>query len=126
MTGFLIDTHVLLWWADSPAKVTPEARLAMASGRNELFVSHASLWEMNIKVSRGKLQLPDTIDVLLQRARCTPLPITLEHVDAITSLPHHHRDPFDRMLIAQASTDKLTILTRDGEMQRYDVPIIAA
>ncbi len=126
MTGFLLCTHVLLWWADSPAKVTSEARIAIPSGRNELFVSHASLWEMNIKVSRGKLQLPNTTDDLLQQARCRPLPITLEHVDAIASLPHHHRDPFDRMLIVQARTEGLTLITRDREICKYDIPTIAA
>lgn len=126
MSGFLIDTHVLIWWADTPEKLSNDARVALASGRNTLFVSHASLWELNIKISRGKLSIPGSIETLLQRSRCDALAISMNHIDRIKELPHHHGDPFDRMLIAQAQCERITLVTRDRDMFRYDVPVIAA
>jgi len=126
VTGFLIDTHVMLWWATGEEKLSSKARLALGAGRNELFFSYASIWELNIKISRGRLELPESPDILLRRARCKPLPIGLEHLEAIKELPHLHRDPFDRMLIAQARVDHLTLITRDIEIQAYDVATMAA
>ena len=126
MSGYLVDTHVLLCWAASPKKLAPDARLVMASGSNELFFSYASLWEINIKIARGKLTLPESTDVMLQKSRCKPLPIAREHIALIKDLPHHHRDPFDRMLVAQAQCDGLTLITRDQEIPQYGVPTIAA
>ena len=126
MTGFIVDTHVMLWWADSEDRLTPEARLVMGAGRNELFFSIASVWELNIKMSKKQVELPDSIDVMLQRARCKLLPIAYEHAEAIKELPHLHRDPFDRMLIAQAKVTGMTLLTRDEKIHKYDVPVIAA
>ena len=98
----------------------------MASGHNPLFFSHASLWELSIKISRGKIKLPETTDVMMHKARCTPLPISVDHIDQIKLLPHHHADPFDRMLVAQAMSNHLTLITRDREILKYDVPTIAA
>ena len=126
MTGLLLDTHVLLWWAGSPKEISPEARLAIASGRNPLLFSYASIWELNIKISRGRLVLPESTEIMLQRARCHSLPITVEHIEATGTLPHHHGDPFDRMLIAQAMADRLTLVTRDRDIRKYDVPVITA
>lgn len=124
MTQYLLDTHVLLWWADNPAQLSEEARLALASGHNQLFVSHASVWEIAIKESLGKLTLPDTIESLIIRSRFTPLPISYAHIEGIKRLPHLHGDPFDRMLIAQAQAERLILITRDKNIQRYDVPIL--
>ncbi|MCA9214605.1 MAG: type II toxin-antitoxin system VapC family toxin [Planctomycetales bacterium] len=126
MTAYLVDTHVLLDWASSPDGLSPESRLVMATGRNELFFSYASLWELNIKISLGKLSLPESTDVMLQKARCKSLPILVEHIATIKDLPHHHRDPFDRMLISQAINNRMTLITRDREIRKYDVPTIAA
>ncbi len=126
MSGFLIDTHVLLWWAVSPDTLSDDARVTFASGRNALLVSHASLWELNIKISRGKLTIPESVETLLQRTRANALPISMKHIARVRELPHHHGDPFDRMLIAQAQCDQLTVVTRDRDIQRYDIPVIAA
>lgn len=126
MTGFLLDTHVLLWWAEAPERLSEGARLALASGRNPLFFSHASIWEMNLKITSGKLKLPESAAVLMQRARCSPLPIAISHLDAILDLPKIHKDPFDRLLIAQARQESLTLVTRDTEILKYDVMTIAA
>lgn len=126
MTGYLLDTHVLLWWADNPHQLSDDARLAIASGRNTLFVSHASLWELQIKISMGKLSLPSSPEELVKRSRCHLLPIAVSHINAIASLPHHHADPFDRMLLAQAKVETLTIITRDKAMKDYAVNVLAA
>lgn len=98
----------------------------MSSGHSELFFSYASLWEINIKIARGKLTLPESTDVMLQKSRCQSLPIALEHIAIIKDLPHHHRDPFDRMLVAQALCNRLTLITRDREIRNYDVLTLAA
>ncbi len=126
MSGLLLDTHVLLWWAGSPEAIKPQARLAIGSGHNSLLVSHASLWEMNIKRGVARLDTPENNGQLVRRARCDLLPISLEHIEEVTQLPHHHGDPFDRMLIAQARVENLTIITRDKEIQKYDVVTLAA
>lgn len=126
MTRFLIDTHVLLWWASDPHVLTDEARIVIAGGRNQLLFSHASFWEIAIKISNGKLRLPEPTTELIQRARCRALPITAEHIDSIVHLPHLHRDPFDRMLIAQAKVEDLVLVTRDEDILKYDIPTLAA
>lgn len=126
MTRFLLDTHVLLRWAESPQLVSHEARLTIASGRNTLFFSHASFWELHIKMALGKLTLPDSMGVLMQRARCKELPITVSHIEETARLPHIHGDPFDRMLIAQSRSDNLVLVTRDQIICKYELATIAA
>ena len=126
MSGFLIDTHVLLWWAHSPDQIDSAARLVVANGRNQIFVSLASIWEMNIKIGRGRLELPAPPSEMLRRSRFQALPIAVEHIELVRELPDYHRDPFDRMLIAQAQAMELTIITRDRTFRQYDVATIAA
>jgi PIN domain nuclease of toxin-antitoxin system len=126
VSKYLIDTHAILWWATSPHELSEQARLAMASGRNQLFVSYASLWEMAIKISQGKLNLPHPAEQLVQHARCRLLPIGMQHINLISTLPLLHRDPFDRMLVAQAKAEVLTVVTRDVEFEQYGVSILAA
>jgi len=126
MSGLLIDTHVLLWWAESPEQLSPAGSLAIASGRNQLYFSHASIWELNIKISLGRITVPEDTDSLMLRSRCNPLPIQLKHLEAIKDLPHLHGDPFDRLLIAQAREESLTLVTRDRQISKYDVPILVA
>ncbi len=126
MTGVLVDTHVLLWWADCPEQLSEEARLAIALGHSPLYLSDASLWELNIKISMGKLTLPRSTNELMMRARVNSLPIRRSHIDGILELPFHHRDPFDRLLIAQARSEKLKLVTRDANIHKYDVQTITA
>ncbi len=126
MTGFLVDTHVLLWWASSSGLLGHDARMELGSGRNQLLFSFASIWEINIKIAIGRIELPDTTDELMLRARCKPLPITLLHLNLIKDLPNIHSDPFDRMLIAQAKSDGLVLITRDSKILEYDVATLAA
>lgn len=91
-----------------------------------MLVSAVSAWEITIKKSLGKLQAPDDLLDQLARRRFTPLAVTLDHALAVGDLPDHHADPFDRLLVAQARTDRLTLVTRDQQVARYDVATLAA
>ena len=119
--NLLIDTHILLWWlADHPA-LSIEARSLISNAKNLIFVSTASVWEIIIKKSIGKLKAPDDIEKVLQENNFKELSMTLEHVLMIGNLPNHHHDPFDRMLIAQAKCNRLTLITADAKLALYDV-----
>ena len=122
----LLDTHVLLWClADSP-ELSADTRGLVIDGSNEVAVSVASAWELAIKQATGKPRAPDDLAEALEDAHLMPLPITLQHALAAGALPMHHRDPFDRMLIAQALIEGLTIVTRDVRFEPYGVPLLAA
>lgn len=121
----LLDTHVLLWWlAGDP--LSAEATRAIADPASELFVSAASLWEMSIKAGLGRLEMPEDLADVLADQSIDVLDVTGRHSFAVRHLPAHHRDPFDRMLVAQAIVERLTIVTRDDAISRYGVPIIVA
>lgn len=124
--NLLLDTHVLLWaLADDPA-LSGQARDAIVDGRNRVLVSAASAWEITIKAALGKVRAPDDLLVQLERARFEPLDVTIPHTLAVGALPGHHADPFDRLLVAQARTERLTLVTRDGDIARYDVATLPA
>jgi PIN domain nuclease of toxin-antitoxin system len=122
----LLDTHALLWWLDDPAKLSSEARAAVGSRENAVYVSAATAWEIVIKKALGKLAAPDDLAGALEACRFSPLPVTVEHAQAVRDLPLHHHDPFDRMLVAQTKVEGLTIVTRDAEVQHYSVPHLVA
>jgi PIN domain nuclease of toxin-antitoxin system len=122
----LLDTHPLLWWVQDSPDLSAQARQAIADRRNSVHVSVASLWEISIKVGKGKLDLFDEFDRTLDQEPFARLDILTPHARAVRSLPHVHGDPFDRILIAQARVEGLTLVTRDEVMQRYEVPLIAA
>lgn len=122
----LLDTHALLWWLDDHPALSPEARQAIASPRSEVFASAVTAWEIVIKKRLGKLKMPSGLDRELLSQRIAVLPITFEHALAIDRLPDHHEDPFDRMLVAQAMVEGMTLVTRDRDIQKYSVAIIEA
>ena len=126
MTGLLLDSHVFLWWAHQPDLLTPALSDALASPDNALFLSVASAWELAIKENLGKLATPRGLEETLRRHDIGLLPINLAHIDIIRSLPRHHGDPFDRLLIAQAQCEGLTLVSRDRWFQAYDVALIRA
>lgn len=123
--NLLLDTHVFLWAVDNVPRLSPKARDAIVDGNHVVFVSAATAWEISIKKAIGKLKVPDG-DYLdeLRLHRFTPLDITTEHALAVENLPFHHKDPFDRMLIAQAQVEKLTLVSHDPRMKAYAVQII--
>jgi PIN domain nuclease of toxin-antitoxin system len=122
----LLDTHVLLWWLDDPKQLSKEARGAIQNGGNPVYVSAAVAWEIAIKKALGKLDAPDDLEDVIAANRFLSLPITIPHALAVLSLPHHHRDPFDRILIAQALHEGFRLVNRDAEIAKYAVPQIVA
>ena len=120
----LLDTHVLLWALTDDPHLTADVRDLIIDGTVEVFVSAASAWEITIKQGLGKLRAPDDLPAQLVAARFEALPISVEHAVAVLDLPDHHRDPFDRMLIAQATVEALTIVTHDAQIGRYDVAVL--
>jgi PIN domain nuclease of toxin-antitoxin system len=121
----LLDTHVILWWLANEPGLAVEARSEIAQSE-AAFVSTASAWEISIKMKLGHLDAPHDLADHIARQAFTVLPIHLEHALQAGGLPWHHRDPFDRMLVAQARLENLTIVTRDPDISRYDVAVLAA
>ena len=122
----LLDTHVLLWALGNPSSLSPGARAAIETPRTPVLVSSASAWEIGVKVSLGKLRAPVDLAEQLRDKRFTPLPVSIAHGLRVGALPLHHRDPFDRLLVAQAQLEGLTIVTRDERIAAYDVETLAA
>jgi PIN domain nuclease of toxin-antitoxin system len=122
----LLDTHALLWWLEDPHLLSKEARNAVRNGKNAVYVSAAVAWEIVIKKGLGKLEVPDNLEETLAQNRFLALPILVSHALAVEKLPLHHRDPFDRMLIAQAVHEGLTLVSRDSQVRQYPVSCIAA
>ena len=122
----LLDTHVLLWWLADDRRLVRRTRQIIADPNNAIFVSAASIWEIAIKAGLGRLKVD--VDVLasgLEANGLMSLPIAAAHAAAVFHLPLLHRDPFDRMLISQARTEKLQLVTRDPQFAEYDVECIA-
>ena len=117
---------MLLWWLDDNPVLSNKARVPISDGSNLIFVSAAVIWEIRIKQSLGKLDIPPNFRQVLEQQPFELLAITTEHAHAVGALPTIHRDPFDRMLIAQAISEGFTILTRDPLFKEYKVPLIQA
>lgn len=118
---YLLDTHALIWWLSNPKMLKEAARAVIADPRHTVSVSIASIWEIGIKTSLGKLDVPDDLDEQLRIHRFEVMPITIRHVKSMKQLPWHHRDPFDRMLVAQAQVEGCAIVTRDKKLMLYDI-----
>jgi PIN domain nuclease of toxin-antitoxin system len=122
----LLDTHVFLWWLDTPRTLSPDAQEALAAAENTILVSVASAWELAIKGALGHLQFPVNVESTIDRCGFQKLGISFAHAARAGSLPRHHRDPFDRMLIAQAQSEGLTLVTRNRAFSAYGIPILQA
>lgn len=122
----LLDTHAVVWAITAPERVAPKALRLIESSENEVFVSVVSPWELAIKLSRRHIELPEIFHDTLRNGQFSLLPVKFQHTEAVASLPHHHRDPFDRMLIAQAQVEGLTLVTSDREIRRYPISIVPA
>lgn len=121
----LLDTHVLLWWL-AAEHLRPKAAAAIASADSDVWVSAATVWEMSIKAGLGKLAVPDDLSDQLTHHGFEVLPITLPHALAVRSLPPHHADPFDRMLVAQSQVEDLALVTRNANIRRYAARVLPA
>jgi PIN domain nuclease of toxin-antitoxin system len=126
----LLDTHCWLWMLAAPDRFTPEIRERLESPRTDLYLSSASVWEIVIKHALGRLVLPmrpaEYLPSRVAASRTTPLPIEHSHALRVGALPPHHRDPFDRMLVAQSQVEGLPILTADPQVAAYDVEVLRA
>jgi PIN domain nuclease of toxin-antitoxin system len=120
---FLLDTHVLLWWLANDPKLSTDMREIIINPVNNCFVSAVTIWEIAIKTSLGKLKQPDGLLVVLLDNRFQVMDISAEHCLNVGSLPWHHKDPFDRMLISQALVEGLTLISVDMKFKLYDVPL---
>ena len=126
MRRLLLDTHALLWWLSDDPTLRTEARSLINDRDNHVAVSAATVWEIAIKTSKGKLRAPDQLERAVLDAGLSPLVVTLSHAERAGKLPRLHNDPFDRLLVAQAQTEHLEILTRDPRLRAYDVRLVAA
>lgn len=126
LTNLLLDTHTLIWVFDRDPTLSKEAREAIADGQNEVFVSAVTAWEIAIKRGLKKLELRGDYQRGLKLYRFTPFAISTEHSLIVESLPTHHADPFDRLLIVQAQMENLTLVTRDARFEEYGATVIKA
>ena len=124
----LLDTHAFLWFIDGDARLSRHARALIEDPSNERLLSVGSLWEMAIKAGLGRLDLalpfPDLVERQVERNAMVVLPVLPPHLDAVASLPHHHRDPFDRLIIAQAISEDVPVVSRDGAFAAYPLPVL--
>jgi PIN domain nuclease of toxin-antitoxin system len=124
----LLDTNVFIWLNDTPHRLREKVMTVVANPDNDLFLSLTSIWEMQIKIQLGKLQLNDALPDILRTQQVDNnlqiLTINLNHIWSLENLPYHHRDPFDRLLIAQAQTEGMTLVSADGIFDLYDVDLL--
>lgn len=125
--NLLLDTHAFLWLMEAPEKLPVKILKACENPANRLFLSLASIWEMQIKIGLGKLRIKGTLSVIVSEQITSnsmePLPIQLSHLWGLSKLPSHHADPFDRLLVAQAQVEKLALVTADEAIRRYKVNV---
>ena len=126
MRRLLLDTHVLLWWLSNDPRLGADVRQLIADERNEAWVSAASAWEISIKKALGKLEAPDNLDAIVEDEGFARLAVSFFHGEQAGALPPLHRDPFDRMLIAQAQAEGLEIVTSDARIAAYGIRTVDA
>jgi PIN domain nuclease of toxin-antitoxin system len=122
--SLLLDTHILLWWLSNDPLLPTAAREAIASPESEVLISAATAWEIAIKQAAGRLDAPDDLLEAVEANDFETLPITAAHAVAAGALPPHHSDPFDRMLIAQARAENLTLISVDNRFPQYNVELL--
>lgn len=125
--NYLIDTHILIWHAENNPALKPAVLALLDDLNNQIFVSHASLWEISIKTSLGKLHLGFPVSHLavgLEKNGFSLLPFDFRHYEALSTMPFHHNDPFDRMIIAQAQTEQFEVITHDEKFGLYPVRVV--
>ncbi len=124
----LLDTHAFLWWIGDDPRLPPKARKLISGGRNEVFLSAASAWELAIKTSIGRLRLAENLEEFVTEHLAVNgfqvLPVHLRHALRVSTLPDHHGDPFDRILVAQAQAEDLVLVSGDEQIARYAVRVV--
>lgn len=121
----LLDTHLILWWMNGEAsRISEKALAALGSEDMEPVVSAVAIWEAAIKRRLGKLEVPGDMLTQIERSGVELLPVTVRHADFVSSLPAHHEDPFDRLLISQAMVEGMALASADEVLRRYDVELV--
>ncbi len=120
----LLDTHAALWWLSDDERLGKAAADHLADAASHVLLSAAVVWEVAIKRSLGKLVAPDEFAATLIGGGARPLPVSLDHAAAVGDLPWHHRDPFDRLLVAQATIERAVVVSRDEAFLAYGVPVV--
>lgn len=124
----LLDTHTLLWWHDNPKELSSKALDAIQNEENEVFISVVNAWEMQIKSQLNRLSLSrgleEIFNIEMNDNAFSLLTVELSHVYTLKTIPLHHNDPFDRLLISQARAEDLTVVSTDGEFKKYDVTLL--
>ncbi|MBN9542883.1 MAG: type II toxin-antitoxin system VapC family toxin [Alphaproteobacteria bacterium] len=122
---YLIDTHIFLWWIDNNKKLSEKIKSVIANPSNIIFVSSVTTWEITIKKSLGKLEVPDNIIEIIEECGFETLSISPIHTLGIENLPDIHDDPFDRLLISQAICEDLILITNDQYIKQYDLKLLS-
>ena len=122
----LLDSHAFLWWLGDDNQLGPGARRAIENVDSLVYVSAATAWEIALKRANSKLEAPGDIREWIEQSAFSDLPVEVEHAVASAELPWHHKDPFDRLLVAQARIEDMTLVTRDDEVRQYEVSILDA
>lgn len=122
----LLDTHVVLWCFENSERLNPAVREAVMNGANQVYVSAVTAWELTIKATLKKIRIPDDFESQVEHCGFTSLPIQVKHALRVRELPEFHRDPFDRMLIAQAMAEELTLVSHDTAIWQYEVSLLKA
>ena len=120
----LLDTHAALWWLSGDERFGRTAADHLTDETNQILLSAVVVWEVAIKRSLGRLEAPDDLAATLLGAGAQPLPVTLDHAAAVGELPWHHRDPFDRLLVVQAASERATLVTHDEALRPYGVALV--
>ena len=126
MLRLLLDTHAFVWCLSDVPRLAEGARNAIADPRNDVFVSAVTGWEISVKRAKGRMTAPDNLSAMIGERGFIHLPLTFHHAEQAGHLPMHHRDPVDRMLIAQAQAEGLVLVTRDARIALYGVRVMAA
>lgn len=121
---FLIDTQIFLWWLDDNPKLSDEIKNLLRNPKNEVFLSVISVWEILIKKELKKLKIPSDLNTVIEKCGFDILSIELSHVFGIDKLPFHHKDPFDRMLVSQASEEQMTLISADKKIRKYQISVL--
>ena len=124
--NLLLDTHVLLWWLGDDSRLGGRARELIADPANTVYLSAVVMWEIRIKQGIGKLEVPVDFPAVVMAQGFTELAVTIEHTESLAGLPMNHRDPFDRMLVAQARAENLAVISGDEIFGTYDVTVVPA
>ncbi len=124
----LLDTHTFLWWIDNSPSLSQTVRELILNGENEILLSAATIWEIAIKAHKGRVILPDNLENIVAKAQAyyhfSILPIQINHACHVLSMPDHHNDPFDRLLIAQCQVEDMVLLSADKIISNYDLHVI--